>query len=244
MTTLFISDLHLTPARPDITDCFTRFMREEAIDADALYVLGDLFDFWVGDDDNSAFARQIRAEFQRLTSARVPVFFIQGNRDFLLGEKFCRATGITLLDDVTTINLYGNLVVILHGDTLCTDDIRYQAFRAKVHKPWIQWLYKRLPFFVKKRIVARIQADIRDDKKSKSMDIMDVNQGEVERVMAQHQVEIMIHGHTHRPATHNFEVQGKIKNRIVLGDWYEQGSVLVVTPYRYDLQRRPFLSNL
>lgn len=129
MTTLFISDLHLTPSRPDITECFVTFMRTEATKADALYVLGDLFEFWIGDDDNTPFADQIRAEFKALTDAGVPTFFIQGNRDFLLGKRFCKETGMTLLDDVCTIDLYGQKAVILHGDTLCIDDVKYQEFR-------------------------------------------------------------------------------------------------------------------
>ncbi|TOP06377.1 UDP-2,3-diacylglucosamine diphosphatase, partial [Vibrio parahaemolyticus] len=139
MTTLFISDLHLTPSRPDITECFITFMRTEAKNAEALYVLGDLFEFWVGDDDKTPFANQIRTEFKTLTDQGVPVFFIQGNRDFLLGERFCKETGITLLDDVCTIDLYGTKAVILHGDTLCIDDVEYQKFRKTVHQPWLQW---------------------------------------------------------------------------------------------------------
>lgn len=133
MTTLFISDLHLSPQLPKTTDCFVKFMREEAIHADALYVLGDLFEFWIGDDDPSPFAAQIKQEFLTLTQRGVDTYFIQGNRDFLLGKRFCKATGITLLDEHTVIDLYGKKAVILHGDTLCTDDVRYQKFRAKVH---------------------------------------------------------------------------------------------------------------
>lgn len=240
MTTLFISDLHLTPARPDITECFVTFMRTEAKNADALYVLGDLFEFWVGDDDKTPFANQIRTEFITLTKSGVPVFFIQGNRDFLLGERFCKQTGITLLDDVCTIDLYGTKAVILHGDTLCTDDVDYQKFRKTVHQPWLQWVFNRIPWFIKKKIVARVQSDIRDDKDSKPLEIMDVNQTEVERVMSQYCVDLMIHGHTHRPNIHTFEVDGVQKKRIVLGDWYTQGSVLQVNFDGFDLQTRPF----
>ncbi|MBR9875445.1 MAG: UDP-2,3-diacylglucosamine diphosphatase [Vibrionaceae bacterium] len=240
MTTLFISDLHLTPSRPDITECFVTFMRTEVPKADALYVLGDLFEFWVGDDDNTPFSNQIRTEFKALTDRGVPVFFIQGNRDFLLGERFCKQTGITLLDDVCTIDLYGTKAVILHGDTLCTDDVNYQKFRKTVHQPWLQWVFNHIPWFIKKKIVAKVQSDIRDDKSSKSLDIMDVNQDEVEKVMSQHCVDLMIHGHTHRPDTHNFDVNGVKKTRIVLGDWYTQGSVLQANSDHLVLQTRPF----
>ncbi len=237
MTTLFISDLHLTPSAPEITACFIRFMREEAIHADALYVLGDLFEFWIGDDDNSPFASEIKREFKTLTQAGVPCYFTQGNRDFLVGKRFAKQTGVTLLGDETVIDLYGQKAVILHGDTLCTDDVQYLAFREKVHRPWLQWLFNRIPFTFKKKIVAKIQTDISENKSMKSMDIMDVTQAEVEAVMNKYQVDLMIHGHTHRPNIHVFDS----RKRIVLGDWYEQGSVLVCTANQLDLQTRPFI---
>ncbi len=215
-------------------------MRTEAKDAEALYVLGDLFEFWVGDDDKTPFATQIRTEFKALTDSGVPVYFIQGNRDFLLGERFCKQTGITLLNDVCTIDLYGTKAVIMHGDTLCIDDVNYQKFRKTVHQPWLQWVFNHIPWFIKKRIVAKVQSDIRDEKKTKSLDIMDVNQAEVERVMSQHSVNLMIHGHTHRPDTHIFDVNGETNTRIVLGDWYMQGSVLHVNSDGFNLNTRPF----
>ncbi len=217
-------------------------MRTEAPKADALYVLGDLFEFWVGDDDKTPFANQIRTEFKALTDSGVRVFFIQGNRDFLLGKRFCKQTGITLLDDVCTIDLYGKKAVILHGDTLCTDDVDYQKFRKTVHQPWLQWVFNHIPWFIKKKIVAKVQSDIRDDKSNKSLDIMDVNQSEVENVMSQYCVDLMIHGHTHRPDTHHFDVNGVKKTRIVLGDWYTQGSVLQVNSDCFLLETRPFNS--
>lgn len=215
-------------------------MRTEAPKADALYVLGDLFEFWVGDDDKTPFANQIRTEFKALTDSGVRVFFIQGNRDFLLGKRFCKQTGITLLDDVCTIDLYGKKTVILHGDTLCTDDVDYQKFRKTVHQPWLQWVFNHIPWFIKEKIVAKVQSDIRDDKSNKSLDIMDVNQSEVEKVMSQYCVDLMIHGHTHRPDTHHFDVNGVRKTRIVLGDWYTQGSVLQVNSDGFLLETRPF----
>ncbi|WGY46591.1 MULTISPECIES: UDP-2,3-diacylglucosamine diphosphatase [unclassified Vibrio] len=239
MHTLFISDLHLTPHRPDITGCFIQFMRNEAVNADALYVLGDLFDFWIGDDDPTDFANQIRQEFKRLTQHGVPCYFIHGNRDFLVGRRFARQTGVTLLDEEATIDLYGTKAVILHGDTLCTHDVRYLAFREKVHQPWLQWLFNRLPYWVKKRIVAKIQTDIRSDKSQKAMEIMDVTPDEVIRVMERHQVNLMIHGHTHRPAIHQLSDDPQ-KTRIVLGDWYTQGSVLVYSDSGYSLENRLF----
>lgn len=240
MKTYFISDLHLSPSRPDITQCFLEFMTTEAINADALYVLGDLFEFWIGDDDTSDFATSIRKTFRDLTASGVPCFFTQGNRDFLVGKKFAKQTGLTLLDEVSTIDVYGKKAVVLHGDTLCTDDVKYLAFREKVHQPWLQWVFNRIPFFIKKKIVSKVQSDIKDDKQTKTLDIMDVTQHEVERVLQVSGVDLMIHGHTHRPAVHTFESNQLQCTRIVLGDWYQQGSVLVVTPENFDLQNRPF----
>ncbi|EKO3418326.1 UDP-2,3-diacylglucosamine diphosphatase [Vibrio fluvialis] len=243
MHTLFISDLHLTPNRPDITHCFTQFMRSEATKADALYVLGDLFDFWIGDDDPTSFAEQIKQEFKHLTSNGVPCYFIHGNRDFLIGRRFAKETGVTLLDEEAVVDLYGTSAVILHGDTLCTEDVRYLAFREKVHQPWLQWIFNRLPYFIKKRIVAKIQTDIRSDKSQKAMEIMDVTPNEVVHVMDKYGVELMIHGHTHRPAIHQVN-DGSQKTRIVLGDWYTQGSVLVYSNNGYSLENRRFESQL
>ncbi|WP_114765324.1 UDP-2,3-diacylglucosamine diphosphatase [Vibrio rhodolitus] len=242
MTTLFISDLHLSPNTPEINACFEHFMRTEAIHADALYVLGDLFDFWIGDDDNSDFAAQIRNEFKQLTDAGVPCFFTKGNRDFLVGKRFAKQTGVSLLGDETVINLYGRNAVILHGDTLCTEDVQYLAFRAKVNQPWLQWLFNRLPMAIKTPIVRKIQSDARDTKKSKSLTIMDVTQSEVEKVMLEHKVDLMIHGHTHRPNVHTFSVADQEMTRIVLGDWYEQGSILCFDANNFSLQARPFPS--
>ncbi len=237
MHTLFISDLHLSPVRPDITQCFSQFMRTEARQADALYVLGDLFDFWIGDDDPTPFAQQIKAEFQQLTASGVPCFFIHGNRDFLIGQRFAKETGVTLLEQETVIDLYGTPTVILHGDTLCIEDVRYLAFRAKVHKPWLQWIFNRLPYVLKKRIVKRVQSDIRSDKEQKTMAIMDVTPSEVLQVMKRHHVDLMIHGHTHRPAIHHL-MESDNKVRIVLGDWYSQGSILSYSPQGYKLESR------
>lgn len=242
MHTLFISDLHLTPKRPDITDCFMTFMHDDAPKADALYVLGDLFDFWIGDDDPTDFAQQIKHEFKALVAKGVPVFFSHGNRDFLVGKKFAKHTGVTLLDEEHVIDLYGHQVVVLHGDTLCTEDLRYLAFREKVHKPWLQWLFNRLPFFIKTRIVRKIQADTSNDKSNKSMTIMDVTPSEVLSVLNKHHVDTMIHGHTHRPNIHKITTDKGERTRIVLGDWYTQGSMLVYTKDGYELKNKKFLS--
>ncbi len=216
-------------------------MKNEAVEADALYVLGDLFEFWIGDDDTSDFAQSIRQAFVDLVAHGVPCYFTQGNRDFLVGKRFAKQTGVQLLEEVEVIDIYGQKAVVLHGDTLCTEDVKYLAFREKVHQPWLQWIFNRIPFFIKKKIVAKVQSDIKDDKQTKSLDIMDVTQSEVEKVMKDNQVDLMIHGHTHRPNVHRFEnADNQVQTRVVLGDWYTQGSVLVMKPDGFELQSRQF----
>ncbi|GHW04071.1 UDP-2,3-diacylglucosamine diphosphatase [Vibrio cholerae] len=244
MHTLFISDLHLSPKHPDITASFIQFMREEAIKADALYVLGDLFDFWIGDDDPTTFAEQIKSEFRQLTQQGVPCYFTKGNRDFLVGKRFAQQTGVQLLPDEAVIDLYGQKAVVLHGDTLCTQDTRYLEFRAKVHQPWLQRLFGLLPFALKQKLARKIQSDIRDDKQHKSMMIMDVTPSEVIAVMHRYNVDLMIHGHTHRPAIHSIQTDDQtLKTRIVLGDWYSQSSILVYSKLTgYSLLSRPLIN--
>ncbi|MGF1720406.1 UDP-2,3-diacylglucosamine diphosphatase [Vibrio kyushuensis] len=240
MTTLFISDLHLSPSRPDITQCFLDFMRNEAIHAKTLYVLGDLFEFWIGDNDNSDFSIQVQQEFKRLTDLGIECYFTQGNRDFLIGKRFAKQTGMTLLDDETVIDLYGRKAVILHGDTLCTLDVKYLEYRKKVHQPWLQWVFNRIPFFLKRKIVSKVQSDIKEEKQTKSLDIMDVTPDEVISVMDKYSVDLMIHGHTHRPNIHRLNVSSGEGIRIVLGDWYTQGSILVYDENGFDLKTKSF----
>jgi UDP-2,3-diacylglucosamine hydrolase len=235
MHTLFISDLHLSPNQPEITRHFIDFMRTKARQADALYVLGDLFDFWIGDDDPTPFATSIKNEFKAFTQTGIPCYIIKGNRDFLLGTRFVKETGTTLLGEEVIIELYGKRAVILHGDTLCTQDHRYLAFRKKVNQPWLQWVFNRLPFRLKQNIVRKIQSDIRVDKREKSLEIMDVTQSEVELVMQRNDVDMMIHGHTHRPAQHQFILNNHHCTRVVLGDWYEQGSILLFSSDKHYL---------
>ncbi|RYU64384.1 UDP-2,3-diacylglucosamine diphosphatase [Aliivibrio finisterrensis] len=240
MTILFISDLHLSPLRPDITECFLDFMNTEAIHATKLYVLGDLFEFWIGDDDNSPFNVVIKKAFKTLTQQGVECYFIQGNRDFLLNKRFCKETGVQLLADHTVIDINNEKVLIMHGDTLCIDDIKYQEFRAKVHQPWLQWVFNRIPLFIRQRIVKNVQDKIKEKKQHKELTIMDVTQSEVEKVMREEGVQRLIHGHTHRPNFHHFNCQDKPMTRIVLGDWYTQGSILEFKNNKYTLQNKSF----
>ena len=229
MATLFISDLHLSRERPDLTTLFLEFLGRQAKQAQAVYILGDLFEFWVGDDvaleDDY---RPITEGLQQLTRSGVPVYFAHGNRDFLLGNDYAKLTGIELLPEPACIDLYGRPVLLLHGDILCTDDHEYQQFRAMIRSPeWQQAflansLAKRHQIFHEYR---RISMEVSASKKP---EIMDVNQQAVEAMMQQHQVGLMIHGHTHRPAEHRFKLGDTEAVRIVLSDWDRTGSVLVV----------------
>lgn len=221
--TLFIADLHLCQEEPAITAGFLHFLQREAPHCDALYILGDLFEAWIGDDDPNPLHQQVASALRALP---VPVYFIHGNRDFLVGRRFARASGMTLLPEEHMLTLYGHRLLIMHGDTLCTDDAGYLRFRAKVHNPWIQRLFLALPLWVRKRIAARMRADSKQANQHKSQSIMDVNQDAVVATMQRHQVPLLIHGHTHRPAIHTLTLQSETAQRAVLGAWHSRGSMI------------------
>lgn len=240
MATLFIADLHLQTEEPAITAGFLRFLQGEARQADALYILGDLFEAWIGDDDPNPLHQQIASAIKAVVDAGVPCYFIHGNRDFLVGQRFARQSGMLLLAEEERLDLYGREVLIMHGDTLCTDDPGYLAFRAKVHTPWIQRLFLALPLLIRRRIAARMRADSKAANSSKSMDIMDVNPQAVVDVMERHHVQWLIHGHTHRPAVHELQANGQPTWRVVLGAWHSEGSMVKVTPDDVELIHFPF----
>ncbi len=242
MATLFIADLHLSSEEPAITAGFLRFLAGEARKADALYILGDLFEAWIGDDDPVVLHREIATAIKSLVDSGVPCYFIHGNRDFLLGKRFARESGMILLPEEKILHLYGRKVLILHGDTLCTDDAGYQAFRAKVHQPWLQKLFLTLPLFVRQRIAAKMRGNSKAANRTKSLEIMDVNPEAVLSVMERHHVPWLIHGHTHRPAVHQLTVQGEPAFRVVLGAWHSEGSMVKVTPDNVELIHFPFAS--
>ena len=230
MTTLFISDLHLDAERPEITALFGHFLDGQARSADALYILGDLFEAWVGDDDPSAAGALVAEKLRALVDAGVPAYFIRGNRDFLLGESFAARCGMTLLDDPSVIDLYGTPTLILHGDLLCTDDTAYQQFRTQTRDP--QWQAQFLAQPLQARLAFAAQARAASQarygelvEKGIAETIGDVSPATVQDWFARFGVTRMIHGHTHRPAIHD---EGNGHTRIVLGDWYTQGSVLRV----------------
>lgn len=240
MATLFIADLHLQTEEPAITAGFLRFLGGEARQADALYILGDLFEAWIGDDDPNPLHREVASAIKSLVDSGVPCYFIHGNRDFLVGKRFATASGMQLLPEEKVLDLYGRRILIMHGDTLCTDDPGYLAFRAKVHTPWIQKLFLALPLFIRRRIAQKMRNDSKAANSSKSMDIMDVNPQAVVDVMEKHHVQWLIHGHTHRPDIHALEANGDAAFRAVLGAWHSEGSMIRVTQDDVTLIAFPF----
>ncbi|WP_339779728.1 UDP-2,3-diacylglucosamine diphosphatase [uncultured Marinobacter sp.] len=219
MTTLFISDLHLEESRPDITGAFLRFMNEEAPRAEHLYILGDFFEAWIGDDEHTPLQEQVAAALRTLSGNGTRIFLMHGNRDFLLGEDFCARAGATLLDDPTLIDLYGTPTLLMHGDSLCTADVEYQKFRANMRNPKTQKLILARPLKDRQQMARQLREMSMATNSDKAEDIMDVTPDEVVRVMEAHDVPRLIHGHTHRPAEHTLKVNNKTAKRIVLGDW-------------------------
>ena len=229
MRTLFISDLHLDGSRPDITDQFLNFLQAEARDAQALYILGDLFEAWIGDDDPDPDKRRVVQALRSLTASGVACHVMHGNRDFLLGKRFCAETGARLLADSTVVDLYGRRVLLLHGDTLCIDDPAYQRLRRIVRNPMVQFIMRNLSLRQRQRLAQKMRAGSKahiDAMDRAAPYIMDVNAQAVAQALQEHHVDCMIHGHTHRPAIHEVALPGGKATRIVLGDWYDQGSVL------------------
>ena len=239
LKTLFISDLHLDPAAPEIGLQFRAFLAGEARAADALYILGDLVEAWLGDDDPSPGARQIVRDLRSLTDAGVACYVMHGNRDFLIGEQFCRETGATLLEDGTIVDLYGERVVMMHGDALCTDDVSYQRLRRIVRNPLVRWIFRHLSLAQRQRLAGRLRAGSREHVGATAPEIMDVNDEAVAEAFRAAGVRTLIHGHTHRPAIHELDVDGVPVRRVVLGDWYTQGSVLEWTPAAVELRSLP-----
>ncbi len=240
-TTYFIADLHLCESRPDISACFLRFLKTDAVLAEKLYILGDLFEAWVGDDDDSIYLEKIAFALRTLAKSGTKIYFIHGNRDFLLGQRYAEQASMQLLPEIDTIDLYGKHVVIMHGDTLCTRDVAYQAFRKKSRSWWWQTMVKSLPLFIRKRMAANYRKKSAAATAMKSQEIMDVTNEEVNLCLEKYNSQLLIHGHTHRPAIHELTVNGKVAQRIVLGDWYEQGAWLKVTENSIELLNKPLV---
>lgn len=224
--TLFISDLHLDPAVPDVVNTFFSFLRQTAVRADALYILGDFFEAYIGDDDPNLFIESIKNKLREFTRSGPPVYFMHGNRDFLIGQSFASAAGIQLIPDPTTINLYGKKILLMHGDSLCTLDHAHQRFRKITRNKFIQKLFLSLPLSFRQKMANQLRQESKAYNLEKSAVIMDISQQAVIDQMKKFQVNLLIHGHTHRCATHEFAQDGQISQRIVLDAWHEHGQYL------------------
>ncbi|MDG1818759.1 MAG: UDP-2,3-diacylglucosamine diphosphatase [Porticoccaceae bacterium] len=232
MSVLFISDLHLAPERPAVTRAFLSFLSNRASAAESLYILGDLFEAWIGDDDPTAMAAEVQDALRKLSDSGVSLFIQQGNRDFLLGQRFIKRCGAALLGDEHIVENNGHRALVMHGDSLCTDDIDYQRFRRKARNPIYKWCLSHLPLKRRQKLAADWRAKSMAANSNKASAIMDVNADAVTAVMDKHAVDILIHGHTHRPNRHQL-AKGE---RIVLGDWHDLGWVLCLDDSGYNLE--------
>ena len=224
--TLFISDLHLCPTRPAINKVFFDFLRGPAARAEALYILGDLFEYWAGDDDDDLFNASVLSALRELADRGVALYLMHGNRDFLIGDRFVSSCRARLLPDSTMIELYGTPTLLMHGDTLCTEDLGYLEFRAKVRSPQWQQQFLAQTLDKRKQIIAGLRTENAAEKKLKTEEIMDATPAGIEAALREHGYPRLIHGHTHRPALHEHVVDGHKCERWVLADWYTAGSYL------------------
>lgn len=239
MSVLFIADLHLEVERPDITWAFLHFLQTRASRAEALYILGDFFEVWVGDDAMDEFQRAIAQALRQLADRGTRIFLMHGNRDFMLGQGFCREAGCTLLREGSVIELNGEPVLLLHGDSLCTRDESYQRLRKRLRNPFSLWLLRNLPRSTRHKLARKLRDASRMRTREKAAEIIDVTPEVVPQVMAERGVRTLIHGHTHRPAVHKLLVDGQNAQRIVLGDWDRQGWALEVDAQGYHLAPFP-----
>lgn len=233
MATLFISDLHLHSSRPKTTECFFNFLKNEAPKAEALYILGDFFEVWAGDDKFNEHDTSVIQALASFSKKGIPTYFMHGNRDFLIGEHFAKQANCTLIPDPTVIDLYGKRVLLMHGDSLCTLDVSHQRFRRFSRNPIIRWLFLRFPRSLRAKVAGEIRAA---SKRSKTTSVSkpkwddkryDVTQEAVEKALKKHKSFYLIHGHTHKPSIHNFNLNNTPAKRIVLGEWGGKGNMLV-----------------
>jgi UDP-2,3-diacylglucosamine hydrolase len=237
LATLFVSDVHLSVERPSPVERFIHFLATEAPRADALYLLGDVFDLWLGDDDLRPPNAEVLQALATISRGGVPVYAMHGNHDFLLAEGFAHAAGCRLLPDPVVVHLYGERVLVSHGDVFCTDDHHYQEWRAFTRNRTAQAVFRNLPLALRRAYAALVRRTSRARTSLKPREIMDVNAGAVAAAMHEHGVRRLIHGHTHRPGVYPVALDGTSGERVVLGDWYEQDSALVWGPEAYRLCR-------
>lgn len=238
MATLLISDLHLQEERPDITRAFLHFLATRARQADALYILGDFFEAWVGDDGMSAYQQSIARALRELTDSGTRLYLMHGNRDFLIGKQFCRETGAELLIDPCLVTLEGKRVLLMHGDSLCTQDLAYMKLRRWLRHPLTLFILRHLPLSTRFKLARKLRSESKAQTRMKAAEIIDVTPELIPQVLAQHGVTTLIHGHTHRPATHDLRVNGQPARRIVLGDWDACGWALQIDENGF--QQAPF----
>ena len=239
MSVLFISDLHLEAERPDITRAFLHFLSTRARKAQALYILGDFFEAWIGDDGMDEFQHSIARALRELSDRGTRVYLMHGNRDFLIGQAFCREAGCTLLRDPSLIDLDGEKILLMHGDSLCTLDAAYMKLRRWLRNPLSLFILRNLPLATRHKLARKLRKESRAQTRMKASEIVDVTPAEVEKIMRDKGVRILIHGHTHRPAVHELEIDGRPARRIVLGDfWDSQGWALEAD--EQGLQQAPF----
>jgi len=235
---LFISDLHLTAERPEANERFFRFIEDKARGAAALYVLGDLFEVWIGDDDLAErFNSVVVGFFAALVKSGTPLYLMHGNRDFLMGRRFCRATGATLLKDPSVVDIEGTPTLLMHGDTLCTDDLDYQAWRKKARNRVLQAVFLARSLEKRRAMVVKMREKSKEVIAGKPAEIMDVNAGAVQEAFRRHRASRLVHGHTHRPGKHELEVDGRRCERWVLPDWYGPGGYLEISRGKTTLVR-------
>ena len=236
MRYLFISDLHLEAKRPDITRAFLHCLDVHASGVDALYILGDFFEVWLGDDAMDVLGLQVAAALAKLSDQGTQVFVMHGNRDFLLGQRFCRQAKCTLLRDPSLVRLNGEPVLLMHGDSLCTDDVDYMRMRKWLRNPVSRFALRNLPLKTRQKIGRKLRDESQSRTRLKAADITDVNPGQVAETMRHAGVRVLIHGHTHRPARHPLMLDGVSAERIVLGDWDQAGWYLLVDESGYHLE--------
>ena len=232
---LLISDLHLEEERPDITRAFLDFLAGRARSAQALYILGDFFEVWIGDDAMTPFQRSICMALRALSDSGTRIFLMHGNRDFLLGKAFCKTAGATLLKDPSVVQMNGEPVLLMHGDSLCTRDEAYMRLRRYLRNPISLFILRHLPLRTRHKLARKLRSESRAQTRMKANDIVDVTPQEVVQVMQQQGVQTLIHGHTHRPAIHKLQLGAQAAKRIVLGDWDRQGWALQVDEQGFQL---------
>jgi UDP-2,3-diacylglucosamine hydrolase len=240
---LLISDLHLEEQRPDITRAFLDLLNGRAREAESLYILGDFFEAWIGDDAMSPFQRSICEALRNLSDSGTRVFLMHGNRDFMLGQAFCKAAGCTLLPDPSVVEFNGEPVLLMHGDSLCTRDEAYQRMRRYLRNPITLWVLRHLPLGTRHKLARKLRSESKTQTRMKANDIVDVTPEEVPRIMSEFGVKTLIHGHTHRPAIHKLQIGEDTAQRIVLGDWDKQGWTLQVDEQGFALSAFDFVND-